>query len=155
MQTTNDIFVNPWTIKTKIAERLFDDTEQVWGKTKLLGVKRKQNPRNQSHRKNEKSNFRLFLRLWVCDVIHKESNLWSESKPELKWIYCSAVHFRKSANCGLQVLICGFANRFLTANIFGFAVKNWNLQQIRIRVEWKKFFLEIQKSVVWKSWQMV
>ena len=30
---------------------------------------------------------------------------------------------RKSANCGLKVLVCGFANRFLTANICGFAVK--------------------------------
>ena len=40
---------------------------------------------------------------------------------------CSAGHFRKpvrkSANCGLKVLVCGFANRFLTANICGFAVK--------------------------------
>ena len=26
---------------------------------------------------------------------------------------------RKSANCGLKVLVCGFANRFLTANICG------------------------------------
>ena len=36
-------------------------------------------------------------------------------------------HFRKSvcksANCGLKVLSCGFANQFLTANICGFAVK--------------------------------
>ena len=30
---------------------------------------------------------------------------------------------RKSANCGLKVLVCGFANRFLTANICGLAVK--------------------------------
>ena len=30
---------------------------------------------------------------------------------------------RKSANCGLKVLVCGFADRFLTANICGFAVK--------------------------------
>ena len=38
-----------------------------------------------------------------------------------------AGHFRKpvrkSANCGLKVLVCEFANRFLTANICGFAVK--------------------------------
>ena len=33
---------------------------------------------------------------------------------------------RKSANCGLKVLVCGFANRFLTANICGFAVKKLN-----------------------------
>ena len=44
MQTTNDIFVNPSAIKTKIAGKLVDDTEQVSGKTKLLGVKREQNP---------------------------------------------------------------------------------------------------------------
>ena len=31
MQTTNDIFVNPSAIKTKIAEKLVDDTEQVSG----------------------------------------------------------------------------------------------------------------------------
>ena len=43
MQTTNDIFVNPSVIKTKIAGTLVDDTEQVSGKTKLLGVKREQN----------------------------------------------------------------------------------------------------------------
>ena len=43
MQTTNDIFVDPSAIKTKIAETLVDDTEQVSGKTKLLGVKRDQN----------------------------------------------------------------------------------------------------------------
>ena len=38
MQTTNDIFVNPSVIKAKIAGTLVDDTEQVSGKTKLLGV---------------------------------------------------------------------------------------------------------------------
>ena len=42
-------------------------------------------------------------------------------------INSSAGHFRKpvckSTNCGLKVLVCGFANRFLTANICGFAVK--------------------------------
>ena len=46
MQTTNDIFVNPSAIKTKIAGKLFDDREQVSGETKLLGVKREQNPHN-------------------------------------------------------------------------------------------------------------
>ena len=39
----------------------------------------------------------------------------------------SARHFRKSvrksAKCGLKVLVCGFANRFLSANFCGFAVK--------------------------------
>ena len=40
MQTTNDIFVNHWAIKKKIAGKLVDDTEQVSGKRKLLGVKR-------------------------------------------------------------------------------------------------------------------
>ena len=44
MQTTNDIFVNPSAIKTKIAGKLIDDTEQVLSKRKLLGVKREQNP---------------------------------------------------------------------------------------------------------------
>ena len=44
MQTNNDIFVNPLVIKTKIAGKLVDDTEQISGKTKQLGVKREQNP---------------------------------------------------------------------------------------------------------------
>ena len=44
MQTTNDIFVNSSVIKTKIAGKLVGDTEQISGKTKLLGVKREQNP---------------------------------------------------------------------------------------------------------------
>ena len=44
LQTINDIFLNPSAIKTKIAGKLVDDTEQVSGKTKLLGVKREQNP---------------------------------------------------------------------------------------------------------------
>ena len=46
MQTTNDIFVNSSAIKTKIAGKLVDNTEQVSGKTKLLGVKCEQNPHN-------------------------------------------------------------------------------------------------------------
>ena len=45
MQTTNDISVNPSAFKTKIAGKLVD-TEQVSGNTKLLGVKREQNPLN-------------------------------------------------------------------------------------------------------------
>ena len=44
MQTKNNISVNPLVIKTKVAGKLVDDTEQILGKTKLLGVKRKQNP---------------------------------------------------------------------------------------------------------------
>ena len=44
MQTDNDIFVNPSVIKTQIAGKLVDDTEHISGKTKLLGVKREQNP---------------------------------------------------------------------------------------------------------------
>ena len=43
MQTTNDIFVNSSAIKTKIAEKVVDDTGQASSKTKLLGVKREQN----------------------------------------------------------------------------------------------------------------
>ena len=44
MHTTNDIFVNPSAIKTKIARKLVDNTEQILGKTKLLGVKCERNP---------------------------------------------------------------------------------------------------------------
>ena len=44
IQTTNNIVVNPWAIKKKIAGKLVDDTAQVWGKRKLLGVNREQNP---------------------------------------------------------------------------------------------------------------
>ena len=44
MQTINDILANPSAIKMKIAGKLVDDTEQVSVKTKLLGVKREQNP---------------------------------------------------------------------------------------------------------------
>ena len=44
MQTTYDIFVNPSAIKAKIAGKLVDDTEQISDKTKLVGVKREQNP---------------------------------------------------------------------------------------------------------------
>ena len=46
MQATNDIFANPSAIKTKIAEKLVDDAEQVLGKIKHLGVKREQNLHN-------------------------------------------------------------------------------------------------------------
>ena len=38
MQTTIDIFVNPWAIKMKIAGKLVDGTDQGLGETKLLGV---------------------------------------------------------------------------------------------------------------------
>ena len=44
MRTTNDIFLNPSAIKMKIAGILIDNTQQVSGKTKLLGVEREQNP---------------------------------------------------------------------------------------------------------------
>ena len=44
MQTTNDIFVNPSAITTKITGELVDDTEQILDETKLLGVKLEQNP---------------------------------------------------------------------------------------------------------------
>ena len=64
MQTTNDIFVNPSAINTKIAGKLLDDTEQVSGKTKLLGVKREQNPPiTKVTERTKSSNFRLYLRL--------------------------------------------------------------------------------------------
>ena len=38
MQTTNDIFVNPSAIKTKIPGKLVNDAVQFSSKTKLLGV---------------------------------------------------------------------------------------------------------------------
>ena len=64
MQTTNDIFVNPSAINTKIAGKLLDDTEQVSGKTKLLGVKHEQNPPiTKVTERTKSSNFRLYLRL--------------------------------------------------------------------------------------------
>ena len=37
MQTTNDIFVNPWAIKQKNVGKLVDDTEQVSQKKKTVG----------------------------------------------------------------------------------------------------------------------
>ena len=43
MPETNNIFVNPSAIQTKIAGKLGNNTEQVSGKTKLLGVKHEQN----------------------------------------------------------------------------------------------------------------
>ena len=66
MQTTNDIFVNPSAIETKMAGKLVDDTEQISGKTKLLGVKREQPPSPKKvklTKRTNSSNFRLFLRL--------------------------------------------------------------------------------------------
>ena len=42
MQTTNDIFINFCANRMKSAARLVDDTKQISGKTKLLGVKRDQ-----------------------------------------------------------------------------------------------------------------
>ena len=63
MQTNNDIFVNPSVIKTKIAGKLVDDTEQISGKTKLLGVKREQNPLiTKVIKRTKSSNFGLYLR---------------------------------------------------------------------------------------------
>ena len=52
----------------------------------------------------------------------------SYSLMAVRYLQCWALpqtgpQVRKSANCGLKVLVCGFANRFLTANICGFAVK--------------------------------
>ena len=72
MQTTNNIFVNPSAIETKIAGKLVDDTEQILGETKLLGVKREQNPpTTKVTEKAKSSNFRFYLRLQLCDVMHK------------------------------------------------------------------------------------
>ena len=71
----------------------------------------------------------------------------------------SAGHFRKlvrkSANCGLEVLVCGFANRFLTANICGFAVKKLkstanpqinNITEIVSAISKKKTFIRFKVS---------
>ena len=44
MQICTNIFVNPSAIKMKIAGKLVDNSKQVLGKTKLLSVKREQNP---------------------------------------------------------------------------------------------------------------
>ena len=63
MQTTNDIFVNPSAIKTKYAGKLVDDTEQVSGKAKPLGVKREQTPHNYRYRKNQKFQFWVIFTL--------------------------------------------------------------------------------------------
>ena len=63
MQTINDIFVNPLVIITKIAGKLVDDTEQIPGKTKLLGVKREQKPPiTKAIKRTKSSNFGLYLR---------------------------------------------------------------------------------------------
>ena len=59
-------------------------------------------------------------------VLHKrtkEKLINSYSKDQCWALPQTGPQVRKSANCGLKVLVCGFANRFLTANICGFAVK--------------------------------
>ena len=64
MNATNDIFVNPSAIKTKIAGKLVDDTERVSGKTKLLGVKREQPPPlTKVTERTKSSSFGLFTLL--------------------------------------------------------------------------------------------
>ena len=59
---------------------------------------------------------------------------------------------RKSANFGLKVLICGFANRFLSSNICGFAVKNPNLPQIRKTTTSLGSFLSNFQQMRFYSW---
>ena len=94
MQTTNDIFVNPSAIKTKIAEKLVDDTEQVSGKNKTVGCQtRTKPPITNVTKRTKSSNFGFYLRFWLCDVMHKWRNKWSESKPELKRIYWYQFYF--------------------------------------------------------------
>ena len=44
--------------------------------------------------RTKSSNFGLYLRLWLCDVIHKWRNKRSELKPELKRIYWYQIFFR-------------------------------------------------------------
>ena len=64
MQTTNDIFVNPSPIKTKIAGKLVDDTKQVSGKTKLLGVQARAKPHTTKVTERTKSfSFGLYVPL--------------------------------------------------------------------------------------------
>ena len=65
----------------------------------------------------------------------------------------SAGHFHKSvhksANCRLKVLICGLANRFLTANICGKKLKSTaNLQTNNIA---GMFLYNLQKSSFYSS----
>ena len=78
----------------------------------------------------------VFVTSWTVGVVYK----MSKENSKLRHVHvmddcvrnakcqCWALpqtgpQVRKSANCGLKVLVCGFANRFLTANICGFAVK--------------------------------
>ena len=79
--------------------------------------------------------------LFNCLSRKQASKIYSSLRPErlgfkmsLLKLKSSAGHFRKpvrkSANCGLKVLVCRVENRFLTANICRFAVKNWNQPQI-------------------------
>ena len=56
----------------------------------------------------------------------RSENLWKMQTAIINQCWAlpqTGPQVRKSANCGLKVLVCGFANRFLTANICGFAVK--------------------------------
>ena len=66
-ETTNDIFVNPGAIKKKIARKLVDDTEQVSGKKKLLGVKRDQNPPKLELAKKRKVPILNYF--YACDFV--------------------------------------------------------------------------------------
>ena len=77
MQTTNDIFLDPSAIKTKIAGQFVDDTEQVWGKTKLFGVKHEKAPPI-----TKSSPFLGYF--FACDFVTSytsDVNKWIESKP--------------------------------------------------------------------------
>ena len=94
MQTTYDIFVNSSAIKMKIAGKLVDDTEQVSGKTKLLGVKREQNLPWLKLMKERKLS--ILGHSYACDFVtpmHKWRRKWSESKPVLKRIYWYPFYF--------------------------------------------------------------
>ena len=63
MQTTNDVFINLRANRMKSAERLDDNSKQISGKTKLLGVKRDQPPSHITKvtERTKSSIFRLFL----------------------------------------------------------------------------------------------
>ena len=56
-----------------------------FGQNKTVGCQtRAKPPITKVTERTKSSNFRLFLRLWLCDVIHKWRNKWSDLKPELK-----------------------------------------------------------------------
>ena len=98
MHTTNtNSFVNVSEIKSKIAGQLFDDTQQVSGKTKLLDGKRKQSPITEVNERTKSSNFRLLV--YVCDFetfyIYDTTNGKNQSPSLKKFIGTTFISIRK------------------------------------------------------------